>query len=202
MMGNRTVYTEAQMEHRLYEVQQMYFVDNMTQEEIADTLGVSQPQVSKYVNKLKDRWRHQSDLNVNEALQKELVLINLIQSEYFQGWQLSKQEISRTREEFEILGAVEQDSGADILVQDTVEGEATIGALVKSKVVVTKGDGAGNPAFLQGVERMIDKRVQLLGIKPSEKVELAVKSGQRDLLTKVKAILSTEKFLELLNELE
>lgn len=146
MAANRR--TPAQREYDLQRIAGMY-LKGKTQTEIGQEVGLSQPQVSYDLADIQRRWREDTTINIDEAKQRELSRIDELERTYWQAWEKSCNERTKTSTE-----KVSGDNG-------------------RAKASVQKEEMLGNPAFLAGVMSCIQERGKILGIYAPVKQENA-----------------------------
>jgi predicted transcriptional regulator len=123
-----------------------------SQMEIAEQLHLSQSQISRDMKVLHDRWVAESERTTAEIKAKELASLSNLEREYWDAWRESRGEVQETLTE----------------LQTGLVGE-------KKKVASRKRKGAGNPDFLQGIERVIRQRCELRGmVGPGGKVNMEI----------------------------
>jgi hypothetical protein len=116
------------------------FCAGASQAEMAQQLSLSQPQVSKDLRKLDERWKASlGSFEVHRG--RELAKINAIEREFRKGWDRSKEDKEVTTSEKSTGGG---ENGERTKAAKRVEGQA------------------GNPAFLSGVLECIRERINLL----------------------------------------
>lgn len=148
--------TALEKERDLHRTTQLY-VKGRTQQEIAEELGVTQQQVSYDIAEIKKRWREESFINMDEAKQQELATIENLKREYWQAWERSLDERTKTR--------TEQSKGA---------GDKTGTA----KATVEKETLLGNPAYLAGIQWCISERSKILGLYAPNKIAPTTPDGK------------------------
>jgi len=126
----------AKRDDRLEKIGRLY-LQGETQQAIAQELGVSQPTVSIDLKELRSRWRQSAIRDFDEAIAQELAKIDLVEREYWEQWERSKQ-VRLTR-------------------RNEKSGEAV-------KEITIEEAGLGNPRYLDGVMSCIDRRCRLLGL--------------------------------------
>lgn len=141
--------TKHQRELDLERISAMYLT-GLSQDEIARRVGVSQGQVSYDLKEIHRRWREQTTLNIDEAKQRELERIDVLERTYWDAWRLSKEERTKTR-----TSSKGQDKSASI----------------------EKESLTGNPAYLAGVQWCIEQRCKLLGLNAPTRTEVTGKDG-------------------------
>lgn len=153
--------TEFERERDLEKITGLY-LKGKTQVEIAGLLGIAQSQVSYDIATIKRRWRESSVINMDEAKQKELAEVALLQKEYYDAWQRTLDERTKTRTE-----------------QSSVTGEPDKKGKQKgsAKAVIEKETMLGNPAYLAGVMSCIERRCKMLGLDAPTKVAPTTPDG-------------------------
>lgn len=157
--------SKASREKRREQVARLYLLGK-TQHEIADTVGCSQKTVSNDLAVLRDRWRESALVDVNEAKQRELAKIDLLERTYWQAWEDSLEQIERTTAK---------------RVQAKFGERTETARHVEQRL--------GDPRYLQGVQWCIERRIAILGAnapvetKHSGQVKIVVEyaSGVRPL---------------------
>jgi hypothetical protein len=125
-----------------------WYIAGWTQQQIADELDgmrpykVSQKTISNDIKALQTRWQEQAARELDEAKAEELARIDQLEREYWTQYELSKQDQ-------EIVTKKARDTGGK----------------GKGYEVITRTETrTGNPAYLQGIERCIKLRMDLLGL--------------------------------------
>jgi hypothetical protein len=135
--------TPFQREEDLVQITRLY-LQGRTQRDIAEVVGVSQGQVNHDLKLIQTRWRESSIMDMNEAKQRELERLDILEREYWAAWEQSKNERTRARQESD----GKSKDGKPNVVRATMEREQR----------------DGNPAFLAGVMSCIERRCKLLGL--------------------------------------
>lgn len=128
-----------------YEQIKAYYVRGWSQVAIAEAVGLSQQQVSVDIRTIQSRWARNTDIDFDQAKQKELARLDELEREFWQAWESSKSERTKARQE---IGSEKDKNGKPVVNKSSME----------------KEQRDGNPAFLQGVLSCIDRRCKLLGI--------------------------------------
>jgi acyl-CoA-binding protein len=136
--------TEFEREAQLVEIKDAYLRGD-TQMGIAARLGLSQSQISRDLAKIQRRWRESSLVDINEAKQRELERIDVLEREYWQAWENSKGEQQRST-------------------------ASKTGELSRAQIV--KYESAGDPRFLAGVQWCVEQRCKILGLLAAVKSDL------------------------------
>lgn len=124
------------------------YLQGWQQSDIAARIGITQPQVSYDLKVIQKRWREDTAINMDEARNRELTRIDMLEREYWDAWARSKEEKTKTRQE----AKGKDESGRPIVTRLTGEKEQMI----------------GNPQYLAGVQWCISERCKLLGIYAPE----------------------------------
>ena len=136
--------TELSIEQRRAEVAHLY-LQGLTQEEIAEAVGVSQPTVSIDLKAIQADWKAQSVEDLNDKKLLELAKLDEAERNAWEQFNRSCEDATKTRREV----------GAD--------GEFGEGYMEKV-------GQSGNPRYLDIVIRCIEKRCALLGLDAPQKV--------------------------------
>ena len=127
-------------ESQLEQIARRYLMGEF-QSAIAADLQISQPTVSNDLQEIRSRWLASSVRDFDAAKSIELAKIDLVEAEFWQQWEKSK-ELKRTRKQ--------------------EDGLTERGEIIKTTVV--EEQRCGNPAYLNGVMSCIDRRCKLLGL--------------------------------------
>lgn len=106
---------------------------------------ISKAQVIYDLNTLRARWRVERIKNMDERQAEELAKVDQLETEYWEAWRRSQAEQQKTTQE--ALG----------------DG--------KKKASLTKQTSVGDPRFLDGVMKCIDKRCEILGLNAALQIE-------------------------------
>lgn len=138
--------TPIQREKDLEIIASLYLRGNR-QVDIAKEIGVDQSQVSHDLKEIQKRWRESSLVSINEVKHRELSRIDELERTYWDAWQRSIGEKTKTRTEKTV-------------------GEAATKASIEKETLV------GNPAFLTGVLSCIEQRCKIFGIYEATKIAI------------------------------
>jgi hypothetical protein len=122
------------------EVARLY-LKRWTQAEIAAKLGLSRQQIGYDLEGVRQEWLQSSLMDFNARKAEELARIDQLEREYLDAWEASKKEKETTTSE--------QSTGGD--------GE-------KVKAAIRKIEQTGDPRYLAGVERCIERRCKIVGM--------------------------------------
>jgi len=151
-----TTPSRAKREHDLQKIAALYLAGK-AQVAIASEMGVSQQAISSSLRTLRKRWIDSALRDFDELRAEQLAKIDRLESEYWDAWERSK--APRTRKGRKQKTA---DSG------DAEESSVTI------------EDRDGNPSWLAGVERCIERRCKLLGLDAPTKTSVTVEQTFAD----------------------
>jgi DNA-binding MarR family transcriptional regulator len=112
-----------------------------SQTSIANDLKISQATVSGDLKEIRSRWLASSVRDFDDARSIELAKIDLVEAEFWQQWEKSK-ELKRTRKQ--------------------EDGLTERGEMIKTTVV--EEQRCGNAAYLMGVMACVERRCKLLGL--------------------------------------
>jgi len=124
------------------------YLQGKYQHEIAEELKMSQATVSSDLRKMQAEWLQSALVNIDEVKAKELAKIDQLERTYWEAWQKSCEDAETTTA--------------------TMQGDKTSSQLRKEKSM-------GDPRFLAGVERCIEKRCRIMGIDAPIKVDATTK---------------------------
>ena len=117
------------------------YLQRLSQREIGERLGLSRQQVGYDLEAVRQEWLQSALVNFDARKAEELARIDRLEREYWDAWEASKQERETV--------STEQVSGG--------RGDRT-------KAAIRKEQPSGDPRFLAGVERCIERRCKLLGL--------------------------------------
>ena len=136
-------------EERLPRVSSMY-IQGQTQAEIARVLGVSRTLIASDLGVIRTRWREAQIRDFDELRSEQLAKVDGVEAEYWAAWERSKAAATRKTSE--------RRDGVD-------------------RASVTVEDQTGDPRYLQGVERCIERRCKLLGLDAPVRSEVSGPGG-------------------------
>ena len=139
--------TNSQYEARLTEVWRLWN-RGQRQWQIAQALDITDRQVRYDLKTLENRWRAETSKGMAAHMEAELARLNELELTYWNSWEKSCTEKQTTSTE-----QSEGDGGA------------------KRRAALKKESRDGNPAFLAGVERCIERRCKILGIDAPIKIK-------------------------------
>lgn len=140
--------TDFQRENDYVTIAEMY-LKGVPQMVIAGKLALSQPVISRDIATIKERWSKSSILDFNEAKQRELARIDVLERTYWQAWERSCQIQERKTQRKRV--ATKAELGFDEASKQSEERD-------------------GNPAFLDGVMKCIMQRCAIFGINAAVRI--------------------------------
>jgi hypothetical protein len=132
------------MTERRQKVAEMYLRGEY-QSEIAAKLNVDQATVSRDLTELRKEWLDRSINHIDQKKAIELAKLDKLEVTYWEAWERSQKN-----------------------AETTIERETVKGTFEEHK---TEGRD-GNPAFLEGVLKCINKRCELLGLDAPKRTDL------------------------------
>jgi hypothetical protein len=144
--------TKVQREKDLQQIAEMY-LSGRTQADTGNVLNLTQQTVSNDLKTLQQRWLDSSLRDFDELRAEQLAKIDRLEAEYWAGWSRSTR--PRTRK-----GKKSKSS------------KGPMGDSDESSVVVEERDG--NPSWLAGVDKCIERRCKLLGLDAPVKTDLSI----------------------------
>lgn len=138
----------AQIEMDRVKISKMY-LSGQSQATIAIEMGMTPPMVNYDLKAIRKAWLESSLVDFDTAMAETLAKIDLLEATYWDAWHRSKAKAEK----------------ATTQISTTAEGiESTVQTLHEMGQV-------GNPSFLAGVERCIDKRIKIFGLEAPLKVD-------------------------------
>ncbi|MDF5717802.1 MAG: helix-turn-helix domain-containing protein [Rhizonema sp. NSF051] len=117
------------------------YLEGETQAQIAQSLGLTQPQISNYIQEARKEWRAEYSRDSAEVFDQQLAALMHTKREFWLAWNESKTIIESTSHKKGFRGDIEID-----------------------ETTVTREKSLGNPAYLNGVVKCILKELDLRGI--------------------------------------
>lgn len=148
--------SKLQIEKDRAETAKLY-LQGWLQAEIAAKQGVTQQAISDDLKAIRANWLQSSLRDFDEARAQELAKIDNLELTYWQAWE-------RSCENAETL--VKKAKGVD-----------DQGKPIPSEIQQTSKGQAGDPRFLAGVERCIERRCKILGLDAPTKQEITGADG-------------------------
>jgi DNA-binding CsgD family transcriptional regulator len=146
--------SEPRARVRLREAQAMeHMLEGRTQHQIAASLGISQPAVSKILRRVEDRMLADVPIKVERQRARHTVRLEFIYGEAIHAWQASKQETMRRRQR-------QTDSG---------DGGTTIAEIVSE-------NQHGDPRYLDEARKALADLRKLWGLDAPERVSIEASS--------------------------
>jgi hypothetical protein len=125
------------------------YCKGVSQLAIGEQLGISQSCVAKDLKILRGRWLEAGLRDFDELRSEQLAKIDALEATYWEAWNKSCRDKKR------------QTAGTRESARDDI----------KHAEIVTEGRD-GNPAFLAGVDKCIERRCKLLGLDAPQRMEV------------------------------
>jgi len=154
-------YTEAAM-----------YLAGHTMTDIADHLGINVQSVSKDLARTRERWMQSTIIDFAERTGAELDKIDRLEIEYSQGFERSKKmkkKITTSQKKVPLY----REAGTNRLFVNIESGELVEGIIrrtregeliIEENVQVVEEEMIGDPRWLDGIDKCIDKRLKLFGL--------------------------------------
>lgn len=136
-----------------------------SQQEIADTIGISQSRVSQIVSELQRDWLNSAMRDWDTLKSEELARINEVESEAWIAWRRSTAEYTEITEE--VNETPTKQIGED--------GKITIISMGLAKTRLKREMRYGDPRFLQIINQCIERRCNLLGLDAPKIVDIELR---------------------------
>ncbi len=147
--------TTQQRENDLATIAKRYILGDKLGNIAAD-FDVSIQTISNDVKEIRRRWLASSIRDYDGKVAEQMARLDILETEYWYGWQRSQEDEETKTDERKVKVAV--------------DGKTKLPAEEKAQTR-TKGR-VGDPRFLEGVERCIDKRCKLFGLYAPTKVDV------------------------------
>lgn len=132
-------------------------IPDKLQEKTESEYKLSRYTISKVIETSIDEWKQQEMLNVDEMKKKELAKLDALEQEYWYGWKRSLRPLLK-----KVSKRIRVKTG-DLEVDESGEVVAST-KFIDDEIVQTEIEKTGDAKFLEGVERCIFKRCQILGL--------------------------------------
>jgi len=154
-LGRKKDQSRIAVNHRRTEVAKLY-LQGLYQSEIANIFDVTQAQISKDLAIIRQEWLTSRAQDYDEKIAEELAKIDAVEAEYWQAWMKSKE--IRTLKRTKSKGTRESQ---EVGIIETEYEEVT-----------NEHGGVGDPRFLDGIQKCIERRCKLLGLDAPQKHEV------------------------------
>jgi uncharacterized protein YerC len=143
-----STFTKTEITARRQQVAERY-LRGMYMAQIAQEMGVDTATISRDLSELRKEWLDRSINHIDQKKAIELAKLDRLEVTYWDAWEQSKEDAIIRTTGFTARGAI-----------DTTRKE---------------GRRPGNPAFLEGVLKCIDKRCQIIGIDAPKRMDVTSK---------------------------
>lgn len=142
------------------------YLRGVEQYKIAEELGVSTGQISQDLKKLAQQWQASINQNMDEIKAREMEKINNLEKQYYDAWIRSC--AVKTKKSMKKKGVLtkQPDETKKLLAND-------------SEQTLTEEQMIGDPRFLEGVLKCINKREEIFGYGAARKLD--IESGGKPL---------------------
>lgn len=121
-----------------------YYLAGASIEEIASKLKSNSRIVRKYLGQMEKEWQDRYLQNYNALKMRELAKIDTLEAIYYDAWERSKSPAQLRR-------LTSKGNGEDIIIEE-------------------ERNQTGDPRFLEGIMKCVEKRIELLGLKAPIKI--------------------------------
>lgn len=138
------------------------YIQGWSQQSISDEIArirdytVSQQSISNDLDEIQKRWLENTTLDLDDYKAKELARIDELEREYWSQYEASKEDKETTTKN----------------IRPTDRTDAQGNPINQYGVSTRTETRTGNPAYLQGVERCIKMRMDLLGLEAPKRTEV------------------------------
>jgi hypothetical protein len=147
--------TEFERANQLAQIAMMY-VRGDSQWSIAKHFGLSQQQISVDLKSLEQEWRQSALRDFDDLRGVQLAKIDELEREYWTAWEKSKKPITKTRQE--ATPKRNRATGESVPTPD--------------KIIKEVRESVGDPRWLDGVHKCIERRCKLLGLDAPQTVDI------------------------------
>jgi len=134
---------------------------------------VSHVTIFKDVNHLIAEWRKSSLVDINDLKVRELEKLNKLENTYWVAWEKSIEDYEKTTKKI---------SNSGVQGSEVAEKSSNNSPSKRQEMTVSNVKTFGNPSYLQGVERCIERRCKIIGIDAPQKHEIDANVGFADFL--------------------
>lgn len=139
-----------QIQHDRMKIADMY-CRGLYQSQIAKEMGLSQQTISRDLGIVRELWRDRAIASFDQHVANQLAKIDNLERTYWEAWEKSQKPKRKERASTSVGGKYDiEKAGTEVELERD-----------------------GNPNFLMGVERCIQKRIDLLGLKAPDMWERA-----------------------------
>ena len=149
-MRRDTAAEQAQLERMV----STRYAQGASQAEIAEELNVTQQHISQVLKKVLDKWTLSNIADIDKIKREELNKLNFLELEYMQAWERSKLNAEKSITKAESSNPTKPEK--------------------YTKQKVSEGQ-CGDPRYLEGVERVIKRRCEIIGIDAAKKADINIK---------------------------
>jgi transcriptional regulator with XRE-family HTH domain len=137
------------------EIARLALFGNITQQEIAEKVGLNQATISRELKAVRDEWRKSAVQDINDVIARELQKLDALEIEVLTEWERSKRDWQKK------------------VVEDKPRGGGQSGKSAR----IESGGQCGDPRYIQSLLGIQDRRAKLLGTDKPHKVAPTTPSG-------------------------
>lgn len=136
--------------------------------------SISYVTVSKDIKWILKEWLKHTVTDIDQLKARELEKLNKLEQTYWEAWEKSIEDYEKKSKKF--------------------KGEVGVGKDGKPKqpteqeIATTEMISMGNPAYLAGIERCIDRRCKILGVDAPVKTDLTTKGESIKMVTAIEVV--------------
>lgn len=153
-------------------------------EHVGNPKYVSHVIVFKDLKAIMQQWRDERIDDLDEAKTKELAAIDKLEATYWDAWEKSIEDYEKKAKK----------------LKGTLSKDGSKSTPSEQEIATTEMISMGNPAYLAGIDRCIERRSKILGIDAPSKVD--VTSGGKEIkgITSVEVVHVSKEELDKRNE--
>lgn len=155
------------------------YLQRWTQQQIANHLGLSRQQITYDLKVIQDRWKHDTAMDLDALKIEQLAKIDEVERQHWLSWEKSCQDKEVTYTERDATG--------------------------QTRASVRREKQAGDPRFLDGILKCIERRCRLLGLDdqgPGSSQERPLHLAVQDVTTQFDAMTTEQIDMELTKALQ
>lgn len=129
--------------------------------------------IKRDLRELEKRWFESQMIDFNEAKSRELQRLDALIEEYWVAWENSKNDAEEIMREN--ISDKQTSTGGEVQTTKdgtVIESTPSSSTFERNKVNVRTKGRDGNPRFLEGIERCIVRRCEILGLNAATKIEI------------------------------
>ncbi len=173
----------AEIEAHRAAIELLHLKRHLTQQQIADRLGISRNMVKYDLEAMKQQWEAKRTALRDQHIAEEVRRIDLMESEYWEAWERSREDaVTLTTETLlrEKTGDLDppDDVDRETLESDEIEQAMSAASKTVLKQIEKRTGQVGAPAYMAGVQWASESRRKLLGLDAPTKIAPTSPDGQ------------------------